>query len=218
MRKETKIGIIIGIIIVAGVAVYFANQEKSTRPAIPDNITLDDVDKKQPETTPEPVKSVKTTPSSSFANNTPVSQPEVKEEPKQTEFTAVTSEDEEGLIDDTQAIDEPIEEVKVTKNDDRKELKISLPTEDKKKVEQPITKAVKEDPLKNLPASYPDQITETKYHVVQKGDSLYSISTEYFGTGRYWKAIYNANRDVIKSESNLSIGWKIKIPTPEEIE
>jgi len=52
-------------------------------------------------------------------------------------------------------------------------------------------------------------------HTVQVGETLYKISTRYYGaTGASAKAqvIYEANRDVMKSMSDLRPGMELKIP------
>ncbi len=51
-------------------------------------------------------------------------------------------------------------------------------------------------------------------HTVQAGEGLFGISKQYYGTGSMAKAhaIYEANRDVMKSESDLRPGMELKIP------
>jgi LysM repeat protein len=56
----------------------------------------------------------------------------------------------------------------------------------------------------------------TGFHVIQKGDSLWSIAKKYYGDGSKCNYIYNANKDKIKNPAMLSIGWKLKIPTTSE--
>ncbi len=56
----------------------------------------------------------------------------------------------------------------------------------------------------------------TGYHIVQKGDSLWSIAKKYYGNGAKCNYIYNANKDKIKNPAMISIGWKLKIPTTSE--
>ncbi|HTQ31659.1 MAG TPA: LysM peptidoglycan-binding domain-containing protein [Opitutaceae bacterium] len=51
-----------------------------------------------------------------------------------------------------------------------------------------------------------------RVHTVVKGDTLYNISQRYYGTRSKWRDIYNANRDVMKSENDLKIGTQLKIP------
>ena len=50
------------------------------------------------------------------------------------------------------------------------------------------------------------------YHTVEKGDSLYSLSTDYFGSGKYWNDIYIANKDTIGNKKTLQEGMLLKIP------
>ncbi|MCU0793333.1 MAG: LysM peptidoglycan-binding domain-containing protein [Opitutaceae bacterium] len=59
------------------------------------------------------------------------------------------------------------------------------------------------------PAAAP---TSFRRHVVNKGDTLMSISLRYYGNRTRWREIYAANRDVLPSESALKIGMELKIP------
>jgi nucleoid-associated protein YgaU len=47
---------------------------------------------------------------------------------------------------------------------------------------------------------------------VGKGDTLFSLAQRYYGNRSRWRDIYAANRDVMKSESDLRLGMEIKIP------
>lgn len=49
-------------------------------------------------------------------------------------------------------------------------------------------------------------------HTVQAKEGLYGISVRYYGNGKQTKAIYQANRDVMKNESDLHPGMVLKIP------
>ena len=49
-------------------------------------------------------------------------------------------------------------------------------------------------------------------YTVQPGDNLQKISRSVYGTSKYYKLIFDANRDTMKSESQLSIGQKLQIP------
>ena len=73
---------------------------------------------------------------------------------------------------------------------------------------------VVEEPIPVEPA--PDE-NAPRYYTVKKGDSLYNISEKYFGQGRYANAIYEANKDVIDDPDSLKVGWKLRIPSPEEL-
>ena len=49
-------------------------------------------------------------------------------------------------------------------------------------------------------------------YVVQEGDSLTRISFTFYGTGARWQEIYDANRDLLKGESALKPGQRLRIP------
>lgn len=51
-----------------------------------------------------------------------------------------------------------------------------------------------------------------RIHVVRQGDTLYRLSTHYYGSGNRWREIFSANRDVMNSETDLRIGIQLKIP------
>lgn len=59
--------------------------------------------------------------------------------------------------------------------------------------------------------------SKTVYHTVAKGDSLFKISELYYGQGRHWKVIYNANKAIIKNPDVLPLGLKLRIPSPDEV-
>jgi LysM domain-containing protein len=64
------------------------------------------------------------------------------------------------------------------------------------------------------------EIKKPRYHVVQKGESLYTISELYFGQGNQTKgtqAIQQANPERIKDINTIHPGWRIRIPYPEDI-
>ncbi len=58
---------------------------------------------------------------------------------------------------------------------------------------------------------------KTMYHTVAEGDSLFKISELYYGQGRHWKVIYNANKTIIKNPDVLPLGLKLRIPSPDEV-
>jgi LysM repeat protein len=54
-------------------------------------------------------------------------------------------------------------------------------------------------------------------YTVKSGDNLQKISRAVYGTAKYYKLIFNANRDILDSESKLCIGQKLKIPEIKKI-
>lgn len=59
----------------------------------------------------------------------------------------------------------------------------------------------------------PAETKAPRTYVVKKGDTLQKISKQFYGTTRKWRAIYEANRDVLKGgPDDLTVGAKLKIP------
>jgi tetratricopeptide (TPR) repeat protein len=49
-------------------------------------------------------------------------------------------------------------------------------------------------------------------HTIRPGDTLYKLAQQYYGNRAKWRDIYAANRDVMKSETDLKTGMSLKIP------
>jgi LysM repeat protein len=49
-------------------------------------------------------------------------------------------------------------------------------------------------------------------HVVQKGDTLFSLAVRYYGTPTAWDKIYQANRGSLPNKDQLRIGQSLVIP------
>ena len=49
-------------------------------------------------------------------------------------------------------------------------------------------------------------------HTVRAGDTLSSLAQRYYGSRSRWRDIYQANRGVMKSESDLKVGMDLVIP------
>jgi nucleoid-associated protein YgaU len=53
---------------------------------------------------------------------------------------------------------------------------------------------------------------EPKFYEVQAGDSLSKIAKQVYGDAMKWKALFEANREVIKDPDRIYPGQKIRIP------
>ena len=51
-----------------------------------------------------------------------------------------------------------------------------------------------------------------RVHVVQPGETLYSITTKYYGDGRQWRRILVANRNRLTDPKDLRTGMKLIVP------
>ncbi len=75
-------------------------------------------------------------------------------------------------------------------------------------------------PAATPPAELPDltqyeqaeKIKTQKFHIVQKGETLSKISSQYYGSAGKWQKILEANRQTIKDANKLTPGMKLIIP------
>ena len=55
-------------------------------------------------------------------------------------------------------------------------------------------------------------VPAVRRHAVRPGDTLSKLAQQYYNNRAKWRDIYAANRDVMKSESDLKAGMVLKIP------
>ncbi|MFM7592994.1 MAG: LysM peptidoglycan-binding domain-containing protein, partial [Isosphaeraceae bacterium] len=55
-------------------------------------------------------------------------------------------------------------------------------------------------------------------HVVQSGENFWTISRDYYGSGRYFKALWSANRQQVVKIDQLHVGDTIRIPAMESLD
>lgn len=88
-----------------------------------------------------------------------------------------------------------------------------------------LVETVRPEPPVNVPPAQtrlaqPDQtvherdqkITTTRFHIVQKDETLSSISQQYYGTASRWQKILAANEQTIKDANRIRPGTKLIIP------
>jgi type IV pilus secretin PilQ/predicted competence protein len=54
-------------------------------------------------------------------------------------------------------------------------------------------------------------------HVVREGEDLWSIAKKHYGSGRYFQAIWDANRDRISSPDAIPPGTELRMPAAAEL-
>ena len=54
--------------------------------------------------------------------------------------------------------------------------------------------------------------TAPRRHTIRAGDTLSKLAQEYYGNRARWRDIYQANRNVMRNESDLKVGMEIVIP------
>ena len=55
-------------------------------------------------------------------------------------------------------------------------------------------------------------------HVVQRGENFWTISRLYYGSGRYYRALWKANSRLVEKPEKLYVGMTIRIPPPEALD
>jgi nucleoid-associated protein YgaU len=49
-------------------------------------------------------------------------------------------------------------------------------------------------------------------HLVEAGDTLYSLAEKYYGSQKQWRKIFVANRNRLTDPNHLAVGMKLIIP------
>ena len=57
-----------------------------------------------------------------------------------------------------------------------------------------------------------EKIETTRFHIVQRGETLSSISLQYYGSATRWQRILEANQDTINDANKITPGTKLIIP------
>ncbi|QIW15455.1 peptidoglycan-binding protein LysM [Pasteurellaceae bacterium RH1A] len=72
---------------------------------------------------------------------------------------------------------------------------------------------ISEVKVDNVAVANGEQVAgDDEFYVIQKGDTLWEIATKAYGNGAKYKAIVEANKEVIKDENKIFPGQKIRIP------
>ncbi|MCU0725837.1 MAG: LysM peptidoglycan-binding domain-containing protein [Planctomycetes bacterium] len=79
--------------------------------------------------------------------------------------------------------------------------------------EEPVVE-VKVQPAP-IPSPVPPPPSRDLEHLVVKKDTLYSIAAKYYGDGKLWRVIVQANPDV--DPKDLTVGLTLRIPDPERV-
>ena len=66
---------------------------------------------------------------------------------------------------------------------------------------------------RSRPAAETTHAPDRRVHVVEPGDDLWSLAERYYGEGRDWRRIAQANPDVLTGgPDRLQIGWRLVVP------
>lgn len=76
----------------------------------------------------------------------------------------------------------------------------------------PLATAVPEPTVASAASPSPSVAATSRTFIVRDGDSLSTIALAVYGDASQWRPIFEANRDVLPSESQLQIGQTLRIP------
>jgi nucleoid-associated protein YgaU len=82
---------------------------------------------------------------------------------------------------------------------------------DRVTTERSVTKPATEKPVKPV-TEKPAADAGMKTYTVEKGDTLFKIAHKFYGDGKLWPKIFDANKDKIKSSDKVPVGTVLKIP------
>ena len=58
-----------------------------------------------------------------------------------------------------------------------------------------------------------DETPQSTTYTVKKGDTLWSIARKYYGDGKKWRKIFEANLKVIKNPNQIKAGMVLVVPS-----
>jgi len=200
MQKDIKLGLIVGVVLLVLCAVFYFRSGME-EPVVPAPSETEPLELTAPESTePQPLEEAlpEQTKIEDVNLEEPVPAAEVVTPPVETE-EETTKAVIEGVVEEEPVIG--------------KEEEVETPPAPTATKEEPAT-PVEPQPL---PPARKPLLTEGEVYVVEKGDTLGDISERFYGTSRYWKLIFEANRDLLSNPDRLVVGMELTIPPlPEE--
>jgi len=218
MRRDTQIGIILGIVILVIIGVFLSTRASNNISVLPDLVLSEGVrqktEVKEIDINSFFKESKKAEPEKELAVEFPTEEVLVSEElveltqpEMQPEATIVeTSIDEESslegkwegvaemIVEEPKIAEQEVEDVHVVQN---------TPS-----VEEIIVPEPEEEPQTS---SYTAS-AEPVYYKVQSNDNLFKIAKKHYGDGQKWKKIFKANRDIMPDSNSLYIDQLLLIP------
>ena len=78
--------------------------------------------------------------------------------------------------------------------------------------QQPGASSAQAAPAATTAAPPSQAATAERWHQVVSGDSLSKLAAKYYGDGRQWMRIFEANRDSVTDPDRIKIGQRLRIP------
>jgi nucleoid-associated protein YgaU len=217
MRRDTQIGIILGIVILVIIGVFLSTRATDNETVLPDLVLSEGVRQKT---------EVKEIDINSFFKESKKAEPE---ETSSVEYSTEEALVIEEIVESTQAEKQQEVTLVETSNEDASlegkwegvaeeiveepEIADQEETVEDVQVTQDITSAeeavVPEEELQTT--SYAAS-TEVVYYKVQSNDNLFKIARKHYGDGQKWIKIFEANRDSMPDSNSLYVGQELLIP------
>ncbi len=223
MRRDTQIGIILGIVILVIIGVFLSTRATDNEAVLPDlvlsegagqrtktkEIDINGLFKASKKAEPEEEPAIEYTTEETLVSDELAESAHMGNQPEMT-IVDTSSEDTslegkwEGVAEEILEDVEIIEEVEiVVEGETVKDIQIA---QDITSVEATVVS--EEEPEAT---SYATK-TEDVYYKVQSNDNLFKIARKHYGDGQKWNKIFEANRDSMPDSNSLYVGQKLLIP------
>ncbi|MGR3293440.1 MAG: LysM peptidoglycan-binding domain-containing protein [Candidatus Scalindua sp.] len=218
MRRDTQIGIILGIVILVIIGVFLSTRTSDNEAVLP-NLILSEGVRQKTEAKEIDINSL-------FKDSKKAEPEETTSVEYSTEETLVSEE----LVESTQAKNQPGVALIKTSNDDtslegkwegvaeeiEEEPGIAYQEETVEEVKVttqdfPSTEEAVEPEEESQTTSYAAS-TKVVYYKVQSNDNLFKIARKHYGDGQKWIKIFEANRDSMPDSNSLYVGQELLIP------
>ncbi len=218
MRRDTQIGIILGIVILVIIGVFLSTRSSDNLAVLPDLVLSEGARQKtevkeidinsffKESKKAEPVDE----PAIGYSKDALVSDDFVESTQPEETIVEVSNEDTslegkwegvaEEIVEDPEIVEAvEIEELEVTVEDVKVTQNIPAEEETIVTYEEPQT------------TSYTSS-TKVVYYKVQSNDNLFKIARKHYGDGQKWNKIFEANRDTMPDSNSLFVGQELLIP------
>ncbi len=213
MRRDTQVGIILGIVILVIIGVFLSTRTSDIETVLPDlvlsedgrqkaeieEIDINEIIKESKKAEPEETSSVVYTSDEVRVNEELVKSTQPEEHQEETLVETETPKDETSLEGKWEGVaEEIVEEAEITEKD---EIAQKIPTIDDTDISEK-----EQEQTTSYGAS-----TDTIYKV-QSNDNLFKIAGKYYGDGQKWNKIFEANKDSMLNPDSLYVGQELLIP------
>ena len=225
MRRDTQIGIILGIVILVIIGVFLSTRATDNVTSLPDlvmsegarqktevkKIDINGFFKESKKAEPEEEHVVDYSTEEDFfsvvlvLSTLPEMQPEATVVETSIEDTSLEGKW-EGVAEEIVAEVEIVEDVENVDQEEAIEIEEVHIAQDIPSEENAVI--LDEDPETTTYTSSRDVV----YYTVQSNDNLFKIARKHYGDGKKWAKIFEANRDSMSDSNSLYVGQELLIP------